>query len=65
MPSAGILASRKRFQISREIINAFFPAMGFDRAMKRRREQPVLPFRLALVDGRVLTLANNQSAGKL
>jgi hypothetical protein len=65
MPSFRILASRKRFQFSCEIINAFFSAMGFDGGMKQRCEQLVLPFLLALAGGQVLTLTNNKSAGKL
>jgi hypothetical protein len=39
MPSSRILASRKRFQISSQIINAFFAAMRFDKSVKRRGEQ--------------------------
>jgi hypothetical protein len=50
MPSSGILASRKRFRISRQIIKAFFAVMRFDGGEKQRGNNPVA-FRLALAAG--------------
>jgi len=43
MPSGGILASRKQFQISGKIINAFSVGIMFDGGVKRRDglRQPV------------------------
>jgi hypothetical protein len=66
MPSAGILASGKRFRISLQIINArragmFFNSSGF----MKQSDKPRFPFLLALAGGRVFTWSNNQSAGKL
>jgi hypothetical protein len=64
MPSAGILASRNRFRISFEIINALFASMRFDGDMKRYGEQ-LRAFRLALAAGLVLMEAANQPGAGL
>jgi len=64
--SAVILASGKRFQTSLQIINAPGGGMVFDGRVEMKSEgKPNFRFLLALAGGRVFTLSNNQSAGKL
>jgi hypothetical protein len=64
MPSAGILASRKRFRISRKIIKAFFAAIGFDGGVKQRDGQlNSLPACIGGEFGVLMDSANQLGAG--